>query len=133
MFEPNGAFSGFSVKSLSETKQFFEEVLGITVTKAGAGLELHLPGGDTTVFVYPKGAGHTPATYTNLNFEVKNIDAAVTELKKRGVTFEQYANCDETGVMRGISHNMGPDIAWFKDPSGNILAVLQNPSTTAES
>jgi predicted enzyme related to lactoylglutathione lyase len=84
-----------------------------------------LPGGGT-VFVYPKD-DHQPATFTILNFEVEDIDEAVDELTNRGVQFERYADLpvDEKGILRGISQNRGPDIAWFKDPAGNILAVLK--------
>jgi catechol 2,3-dioxygenase-like lactoylglutathione lyase family enzyme len=91
------------------------------------GLRIQLPGGGTA-FAYPKD-DHQPATYTMLNFVVDDIDAAVATLQDRGVEFEQYGTDsmpqDEKGIMRGLSHDMGPDIAWFKDPAGNILAVLQ--------
>jgi hypothetical protein len=96
------------------------------VDTESAGLRLTLPGGGT-VFIYPK-EHHQPATFTILNFVVDNIDLAVDELANRGVQFERYADgppADDKGIMRGRAHQMGPDIAWFKDPAGNILAVLQ--------
>jgi hypothetical protein len=95
------------------------------VDDEGAGLKLNLPGG-AAVFIYPKD-DHQPATFTILNFEVDNIDDAVDQLKARGVQFERYAGIpsDEKGIARGLSQNRGPDIAWFKDPAGNVLSVLK--------
>ena len=123
------AFSGFSVKDLGKAKKFYSEVLGLKVTEEkGMGLQLHLPQGGK-VFVYDK-PNHIPATYTILNFVVENIDEAVDELSKRGVEFAQYhmkdMPQDEKGILRGLEMNMGPDIAWFVDPSDNILAILQD-------
>jgi hypothetical protein len=92
------------------------------------GLTLHLPGG-ATVYVYSKD-NHQPATFTILNFEVDNIDEAVDELTRRGVQFEHYTDglkTDGKGIARGIASNQGPDIAWFKDPAGNFMAVLKEP------
>jgi catechol 2,3-dioxygenase-like lactoylglutathione lyase family enzyme len=125
MFEAKVAFSGFSVDDLAKAKEFYAEKLGLKVEAEGAGLSLHLPGG-STVFAYPKN-DHQPATFTILNFEVEAIDEAVDELVNRGVQFERYEGLptDEKGILRGISKNLGPDIAWFKDPAGNILAVLE--------
>jgi catechol 2,3-dioxygenase-like lactoylglutathione lyase family enzyme len=125
MFQPKSAFSGFSVNDLARAKAFYTETLGLRVDEEGAGLVLHLPGGGS-VLAYPKD-NHQPATYTMLDFVVANIDEAVEDLQSRGVRFERYAGIpqDEKGVMRGLAHNMGPDIAWFLDPAGNILAVLQ--------
>jgi catechol 2,3-dioxygenase-like lactoylglutathione lyase family enzyme len=125
MFQPKTAFSGFSVKDLAKANAFYTQTLGLKVVEEGGGLQLHLPGGGT-VFAYPKD-NHQPATFTMLDFVVDNIDEAVDELKSRGVSFERYEGMpqDEKGIMRGISQHMGPDIAWFTDPSGNILAVLQ--------
>ena len=125
MFQPKTAFSGFSVNDLAKTKAFYAQTLGLHVVEEGAGLRLHLPGGGTA-FVYPKN-DHQPATFTLLDFVVDNIDEAINELKGRGVIFERYEGMpqDEEGIMRGLSRQMGPDIAWFKDPAGNILAVLQ--------
>jgi catechol 2,3-dioxygenase-like lactoylglutathione lyase family enzyme len=120
------AFSGFSVDDLAKSKEFYTMTLGLKVDDEGVGLRLHLPGGGT-VFLYPKN-DHLPATFTILNFVVENIDEAVDELKSRGVAFERYEGSpqDEKGILRGRSQQMGPDIAWFKDPSGNILSVLQD-------
>ena len=127
MFQPKTAFSGFSVNDLPTAKAFYTQTLGLKVLEEGPGLIIHLPGGGT-VIAYPKD-DHQPATFTILNFEVDNIDEAVDELTSRGVSFERYTGMpqDQKGIMRGISQNMGPDIAWFKDPAGNILSVLQNP------
>lgn len=121
------AFSGFSVDNLIKAKEFYHEVLGLKVEEEeGMGLKIHLPGGGE-VFVYPK-ENHEPATFTILNFIVEDIDEAVDDLVKRDITFEKYEgfNQDEKGIARGKKANMGPDIAWFKDPAGNILSVLQN-------
>ena len=125
MFQPKTAFSGFSVNDLAKAKEFYAQTLGLKVVEEGVGLRLHLPGGGTA-FAYPKD-DHQPATFTLLDFVVDDIDEAVDELKSRGVSFDCYEGMsqDEKGIMRGISQNMGPDIAWFKDPAGNILAVLQ--------
>jgi catechol 2,3-dioxygenase-like lactoylglutathione lyase family enzyme len=129
MFKPKAAYSGFSVSDLQKAKSFYGEVLGLKVDdNNGMGLRLHLPeGGD--VFIYEK-PDHQPASFTILNFNVANIDEAVDELKRKGLHFERYNNMpasqDEKGILRGLAHNMGPDIAWFKDPAGNILSVLQD-------
>jgi catechol 2,3-dioxygenase-like lactoylglutathione lyase family enzyme len=127
MFTPKAAFSGFSVDDLAKAKDFYTQTLGLTVDDVNMGLRLHLPGG-AAVFVYPKN-DHQPATFTILNFQVDNIDEAVDELSKRGVQFEHYAvgpKTDPKGIMRGGALKMGPDVAWFKDPADNILAVLQD-------
>lgn len=126
MFRAKAAFSGFSVNDLARAKEFYAETLGLNVDDEGVGVSLHLPGGGT-VFAYPKN-DHQPATFTILNFVVDNIDEAVDELANRGVQFEHYEDglkTDEKGILRGISQDMGPDIAWFKDPAGNILSVLE--------
>lgn len=124
MFKQTKAFSGFSVNDIQRAKTFYSEVLGLEVTDNPMGLiELVLEGGSRIV-VYPK-PDHTPATFTILNFPVKNIDEAVDELTSKGVSFEQYEGqikTDEKGICRSTH---GPDIAWFKDPAGNILSVLE--------
>jgi catechol 2,3-dioxygenase-like lactoylglutathione lyase family enzyme len=125
MFKPTVAFSGFSVNDLDEARAFYSEKLGLKVTEAGAGLHIHVPGSKVPVFMYPKGGAHQPATFTILNFKVDDIESTVDELMGRGITFEIYENTDEKGILRGLTNDMGPDIAWFKDPSGNILSVLQ--------
>ena len=115
------AFSGFAVPDIDAAREFYAETLGLEVTEENGMLTLHL-GGDRPTLVYPK-PDHTPATYTILNFQVDDVGAAVDELTARGVTFERYEGFpqDEKGVMRGN----GPDIAWFTDPAGNVLSVIQ--------
>jgi catechol 2,3-dioxygenase-like lactoylglutathione lyase family enzyme len=122
MLEAANAFSGFSVDDLDRAKQFYSETLGLSVSEIPAGLELQLGGGGR-VFVYPK-PNHEPATFTILNFPVASIDQAVDELTAAGVTFERYDGMeqDDRGIARGGG---GPNIAWFKDPAGNILSVLE--------
>src|SRR6266536_2765905 len=121
MFANTEAFSGFAVDDIDKAREFYGETLGLKTSVQYGLMTLHLAGGRDTL-VYPK-PGHTPATYTILNFPVDSIDAAVDELTARGVTFERYDGLaqDEKGISRGH----GPDIAWFRDPAGNILAVLQ--------
>ncbi|MBA3866392.1 MAG: VOC family protein [Solirubrobacterales bacterium] len=124
MLADNEAFSGFAVDDLAQAREFYGETLGIRVTvldEENGLLTLHLGGGrDTLAYLSP---GFTPASYTMLNFKVDDIDAAVDELAARGVGFERYEGMpqDEKGVMR----EGGPFIAWFKDPAGNTLSVLQ--------
>jgi catechol 2,3-dioxygenase-like lactoylglutathione lyase family enzyme len=128
MFKDTEAFSGFSVNDLAAAKKFYGETLGLEVKAlSGDMFELHLATG-AKILVYPKD-DHTPATFTILNFPVEDIDNAIEELSSRGVSFEHYdgdMGTDDKGVLRGLSANMGPDIAWFKDPAGNILSVLQD-------
>ncbi|RLP79458.1 VOC family protein [Micromonospora sp. BL4] len=124
MFTDTKAFSGFSVDDTGRAERFYGETLGLRVTRddaMGGLLTLHIAG-DRPVLVYPKD-DHTPATYTVLNFPVDDIDRAVDELLARGVHFARYDGMpqDEKGVMRG----QGPAIAWFTDPAGNILSVLE--------
>jgi catechol 2,3-dioxygenase-like lactoylglutathione lyase family enzyme len=124
MFKDTKAFSGFSVDDLAAAKRFYGETLGIEIAEgSGGGLQLR-PVGSNGIFVYSK-ENHLPATYTILNFPVDDIDEAVDHLTRKGVAFERYENLtDEKGVARGISTGRGPDIAWFKDPAGNILSIL---------
>jgi predicted enzyme related to lactoylglutathione lyase len=119
MFENTKAFSGFSVDDITAAKKFYGDTLGIRVSEANGMLTLHLAG-DRDTLVYPK-KDHTPASFTILNFPVEDIDAAVAELTGRGVEFEKYPNTDDKGIFR----ETGPAIAWFTDPAGNILSVLQ--------
>jgi len=121
MFADTKAFSGFAVDDVAKARQFYGETLGIRTSEQYGLMTLHLAGGRDTL-VYPK-PGHVPATYTILNFPVDDIDAAVDELTARGVRFEWYEGLAQDS--RGISRGDGPDIAWFTDPAGNILAVLQ--------
>jgi catechol 2,3-dioxygenase-like lactoylglutathione lyase family enzyme len=121
MFEHTKAYSGYSADDIARARQFYGETLGVRVTEENGLLWLHLAG-DRDTLVYPKD-DHAPAAYTVLNFEVDDIDKAVGELTARGVRFERYEGFeqDEKGVFRGF----GPPIAWFKDPAGNILSVIQ--------
>jgi predicted enzyme related to lactoylglutathione lyase len=116
------AFSGFAVRDVSEAATFYSETLGIKVSEENGLLSLHLDE-DHVILAYPK-PDHTPASFTILNFPVDDIDAAVEELTERGVSFERYEEFaqDERGIARG---DEGPPIAWFTDPSGNILSVLE--------
>lgn len=132
MFRDTKAFSGFSVSDIPEAKKFYSQVLGLEIEELSEPISmliLHLATGGN-VFVYPKGTDHVPASYTILNFPVVDIDSAVDELKAKGVEFIQLKNNDmpqdEKNIMRGLAADMGPDIAWFKDPAGNVLAVLQD-------
>jgi catechol 2,3-dioxygenase-like lactoylglutathione lyase family enzyme len=121
MFENTKAFSGFAVDDLAAARQFYGETLGLKTSEQYGLLTLHLAGGRDTL-VYPK-PDHQPATYTILNFEVDDIDAAVDELARRGVHLERYEGLGQDD--KGINRAGGPYIAWFKDPAGNVLAVLQ--------
>ena len=122
------AFSGFSVDDQARAKEFYTNTLGLELSDETMGLNLKLPGGGS-LFIYPKD-DHQPATFTVLNFVVDNIDTAVDQLASAGVDLEHYDNMpakpDEKGILRGLSAKQGPDIAWFKDPAGNILSVLQD-------
>jgi predicted enzyme related to lactoylglutathione lyase len=124
MFKETHAFSGFAVDDLAAAREFYERTLGIDVTDDGGLLTLQLAGGERPTVIYPK-PDFEPATYTILNFPVDDIDEAVDALAARGVDFELYDDGfgqDEKGISR---HPEGPPIAWFRDPAGNILAVLQ--------
>lgn len=127
MFQAKAAFSGFSVNNAAKAKTFYTETLGLKLADEEMGLEFELPGGGK-MFVYEK-PDHQPATFTILNFVVDDIDGAVDELRSKGITFEHYDNewikTDEKGIARSPSPDKGPNIAWFKDPAGNILSVLE--------
>ena len=122
MFENTNAYSGFSVDDIPAAKQFYSDTLGLSVVEENGLLGLQLAGG-TRILVYPKGEAHEPASFTVLNFPVDDVDQAVDELTARGVHFERYDGFDQD--ERGIMRDQGPDIAWFKDPAGNVLSVLQ--------
>lgn len=128
MFENSDAFSGMSSNDIAATRSFYEEVLGLVVRDEGMGglISIQLPKGGA-VLVYPKD-DHQPATFTILNFPVDDIDAVVDELAAKGVSLERYDGMeqDAKGIMRGKAAGRGPDIAWFKDPAGNILSVLSD-------
>lgn len=121
MLGESKAFSGFAVDDLEKAKAFYEDVLGLRTSEEHGLMTLHLAG-DRPTLVYPK-PDHEPATYTVLNFPVDDIDKAVEALMERGVAFEIYEESgqDEKGVMR----QYGPPIAWFRDPAGNILSIIQ--------
>jgi catechol 2,3-dioxygenase-like lactoylglutathione lyase family enzyme len=124
MFADTKAFSGFAVDDVQKAREFYGETLGVRteVLDEEAGLlVLHLAG-DRDTFVYQK-PDFVPATYTILNFQVDDVEQAVDELTGRGVQFERYDGFDQD--EKGIARGLGPDIAWFKDPAGNILAVLK--------
>ena len=128
MLKDSKAFSGFSVNDIDAAKAFYGETLGLQVDKTeemGGMLTIHINGNSNNILVYPK-PNHQPATYTILNFPVKDVEATVKELTARGVKFEiydsEYLKTDEHGVSKG---NGGPTIAWFKDPAGNFLSVIE--------
>ena len=122
MIRVDQAFNGFSVNDLAAAKDFYGTTLGVPLEDIPQGLKLKIGNG---ILVYPK-QDHLPATYTVLNFPVDNIDEALDELTGNGIKFEHYAGItDHKGVARGLAHDRGPDIAWFKDPAGNILSILQ--------
>ena len=125
MFRTTKAFSGFSVDDIPAAKKFYGETLGLDVSEEMGLLQLHIEGGHDIV-IYPK-ADHSPAVFTILNFPVADIDEAVDELTKRGVSFERYEGFkqDDKGIARPSNENEGPPIAWFTDPAGNILSVLE--------
>ena len=123
MFKNTKAFSGFSVNDLKKAKEFYGQTLGLEVSEMPEGLELHL-GGNSRVFIYPK-QNHTPATYTILNFPVDNVEQTVDKLTNLGVRFEHYNQGNIKTDAKGIARGAGPEIAWFKDPAGNILSVLK--------
>ena len=122
MFANATAFSGFAVDDLDQARRFYTGVLGIKTSEQYGLMTLHLAGGRDTL-VYPK-SDFVPATYTILNFRVDDIDQAVSELSQRGVQFERYAGSGQD--ERGINRAGGPYIAWFKDPAGNIVSVLED-------
>ena len=127
IFDLSKAFSTFSVDDIDSAKQFYSNTLGVEVAEekeGGISLEL----GENKVFIYPK-SDHTPATFTVLNIPVNDIESAVEELKGRGVQFESYGGniaTDDNGIFRGADKGEGPNIAWFKDPAGNILSIIES-------
>lgn len=128
--DPEKAFSGYSVDDTTSARHFYGGILGLKVVQGEMGiLELHVGRGNP-IIIYPKGKGHVPAEFTVLNFAVADIDATVAELTVAGVTFIHYdlpgLKTDAKGIARGRAKGQGPDIAWFKDPAGNILSVLES-------
>jgi predicted enzyme related to lactoylglutathione lyase len=131
MLKDSPAFSGYSTNDIAAAREFYGATLGVKVTEEDGMLTLELGGGQR-VLIYPKGDDHVPATFTVLNFPVSDIDAAVTELASRGASFERYGaefGQDEQGIAR----DAGPPIAWFKDPAGNILSVIEAEGPTRSS
>ncbi len=123
MFKDTKAFSGFSVDDVQRAKEFYGQTLGLDVAETHGMLELRIAGG-SKILVYPK-PNHTPATFTILNFPVADVEQAVDDLVGRGVRFESYNDGELVTDEKGIFRGGGPKIAWFKDPAGNILSVLE--------
>ena len=123
IFKNTKAFSSFSVKDLEEAKKFYGQTLGIEISESEEGLNLQLKGGKD-VFIYPK-PDHTPATFTILNFVVDDVERTVDELAKLGIRFQIYNEGQLKTDDKGILHGK-PKIAWFKDPAGNFLSILEN-------
>jgi catechol 2,3-dioxygenase-like lactoylglutathione lyase family enzyme len=121
MFADTKAYSGFAVPDVEEAKRFYGETLGLRVSEEDGLLQLHITG-DRDIVVYPK-PDHTPASFTILNFPVEDVEGTVDALAGRGVRFERYEGFDQDD--KGIARNAGPMIAWFRDPAGNILSVIQ--------
>lgn len=130
MFEDSQAFSSYSVNDTAAARQFYSETLGLDVSEDWMGLKFSFPNGHT-VFLYQKD-DHQPANFTVLNLPVEDIDATIDKLEALGITMERYgslpppAQQDDRGVLRGKAVEMGPDIAWFKDPAGNVIAILED-------
>ena len=125
MFADTKAYSGFAVDDIEQAREFYGDTLGLKTSEENGLLTLHLAGGDRPTLVYPK-PDFAPATYTILNFPVKDIDEAVDALTARGVRFERYDGFDQD--EKGISRDEGPNIAWFTDPAGNVLSVIEDDS-----
>lgn len=123
MFASTKAFSGFSVDDIPRAKEFYGETLGLEVSEENGLLNLHIAG-DRDTLVYPK-PDHQPASFTILNFPVSDIEAAVDQLAERGIEFERYEGTEIETDEKGIFRGEGPLIAWFKDPAGNVLAVIE--------
>ena len=124
MLTDSKAFSGFSVNDVSQARTFYADTLGLRVSEDNGMLTLHLAG-DRDILVYPKD-DHTPASFTILNFPVNDVEAAVDELTNRGISFERYPDMEADMDEKGVFHGGGPLIAWFTDPAGNVLSVIQD-------
>jgi len=126
MLRNSPAFSGYSTDDIDRARDFYSGTLGLDTADDMGALSLRFQNGQR-VFIYPK-PNHEPATFTVLNFPVDDLDAAVDDLTAKGITFERYPEMehDEKGIVRTPDPNMGPDIAWFKDPAGNIISVLKS-------
>lgn len=128
MLNYTNTFSSFSTNDIDGAKEFYAQTLGLNVTKEEMGiLTLHLSDGSRAI-IYPKGENHQPATFTVLNFLVEDIEETVDQLIDAGIQFEQYTGDLETDE-KGIFRDEGPLIAWFKDPAGNILSIIENDET----
>ncbi len=123
MLKESKAFSGFSVNDIQKAKDFYGRTLGLQVSESHGLMTLQLAGANK-VLIYPK-VNHAPATFTVLNFPVENVDESVDELAKRGVRLEIYDESDIKTDEKGIMRGKGPTIAWFKDPAGNVLSVIE--------
>jgi catechol 2,3-dioxygenase-like lactoylglutathione lyase family enzyme len=123
MFRDTKAFSGFAVDDVPKAKEFYGETLGLEVSEENGLLTLHIAG-DRPTLIYPR-PNHTPAEYTILNFPVDDVEEAVDALAERGVEFERYEGTETETDEKGIFRGGGPLIAWFKDPAGNVLSVIQ--------
>ena len=124
MLTDSSAFSGFPCDDVPEAKEFYDNILGLKVTEENGMLTPHL-GGDRPTLVYPKGDRHVPASFTIINFPVADVEAAVNELTTRGVIFQKYEGSPMSTDDKGVFRKGGPLIAWFKDPAGNILSVIE--------
>ncbi len=124
MFRDTKAYSGFSVDDIPRAKEFYGDTLGLEVSEENGLLTLHIAG-DRGTLVYPK-PDHTPAEFTILNFPVDDVEQAVDELTERGVEFERYEGTEVETDEKGIFRGGGPLIAWFRDPAGNVLSVIQH-------
>lgn len=132
MLTNSRAFSSFSVNDIDKAKEFYGSTLGIETKTTREGLELHVAGGGIPVFIYEK-KDHVPAIFTVLNFLTDDIGRAVDEITAKGIAFERYEgmDADEKGIMWSEVESDGPSIAWFKDPAGNVIAVIQGDKKAA--
>lgn len=122
-----GSFTSFSVDNIDRAMEFYGDTLGLDVTAKEEGLSITPPGGEAQIFLYPK-KDHRPATFTVFNLMVADVARAATDLKERGIKFEQYEGdieTDENGIHWGKESGEGPNIAWFRDPSGNIISIIE--------
>ena len=124
MLNTNKAFSSFSVNDIQKAREFYGKTLGLELSSGPEGTLVVPLSGGTKALMYPK-SNHQPATFTVLNFPIDSVEKAVDELSQRGVRFEVYNEPNLKTDARGISRGSGPTIAWFKDPAGNILSVLE--------
>ena len=125
MLKDAHTFHSFSTNDLEASKKFYAETLGLQVEENEMGILEIQAGGSNKFIIYPKGDDHQPANFTILNFPVKDIEKVVDHLIGKGITFEQYPETDEKGIYWSTGENTGPSIAWFKDPAGNILSVME--------